>query len=89
MSEEGSGVCVAPHEFEPLRWWDRFTLFGSGRCKYCMASDLMHWDVVHWGHWAPARPWGDKSKAQRGVLKRRQDVRKIQSTETPTEGKET
>ena len=87
MSSRILAVYVKPHDFEPLRWWDRLSLFGGGRCKVCMASASLHWDIVEWDYWAKARPFGDYSPAGRGALMRRQDVPEIQSSETSTEGK--
>ena len=84
MSEENGGSYVEPHDFEPLRWWDR--LFGTGRCKHCMASASIHWDIVTWHRWAKARAFGDRSPAQRGVLVNRLKAAEVQSTEAPTEG---
>lgn len=89
MSSRILAIYVKPHEFEPLRWWDRLSLFGGGRCKRCMASGIMHWDIVQWGYWAKARAVGDYSPVDGGSLMRRQDLTEPQSTETPIERKET
>jgi hypothetical protein len=88
VNDPKSRFYVAPHDFEPLRWWDRFTIFGTGRCKRCMASASLHWDIVQLDRWAEVRPSGDFGPTKRGALRRRRDVPEIQSTETPTEGKE-
>lgn len=82
-------IYVKPHEFEPLRWWDRLTLFGTGRCKRCMANASPHWDMVNWGYWAKARPHGDKDPAERGCLRNRAKAAENQPTEASIERKET
>jgi hypothetical protein len=48
---------TSPHRFHPLRPWD---LRVSGRCSRCLLPMYAH--PVH--YWAPARPKGDKRKAE-------------------------
>lgn len=50
-------TTVAPHKFRPLRPWD---IRAGGRCRACFLPMNAH--PTH--YWAPARPYGDKSKAE-------------------------
>jgi hypothetical protein len=56
--ESDSGrTTVEPHSFRPLRPWD---MRSGGRCRYCLLPAHAH--PIH--YWAPARPIGDKRKAE-------------------------
>jgi len=56
--ETNSGVSIAPHEFEPLRFYDRWRM--NGRCRACMCPNWVH----PTSFWADARAIGDTSKAR-------------------------
>ena len=49
-------ATTSPHKFVPLRPWD---IRPGGRCRHCFIPRNAH--PIH--YWAPARPYGDKSKA--------------------------
>lgn len=49
---------TSPHAFRPLKAWD--ALHGNGRCRHCYLPRNAH--PIH--YWAPARPLGDKRKAE-------------------------
>lgn len=49
-------VSVSPHEFQPIRPWDRRD---GGRCRACMLRRDNHPAQF----WPPARAIGDKSPA--------------------------
>jgi hypothetical protein len=51
-------TTTSPHQFKPLRWWDR--LRQNGHCFHCLLPQSVH--PVN--YWAPARALGDKSKAE-------------------------
>lgn len=46
-------ATTSPHEFKPLRWWDRRD---TGRCAHCLLPHYAH--PVH--VWVEARALGDK-----------------------------
>jgi hypothetical protein len=50
-------ITTSPHSFKPLRWWD---MRKNGRCRHCFLPMDAH--PIH--YWAPARPLGDKRKAE-------------------------
>lgn len=50
-------TSTSPHSFRPLRFWD---VRSNGRCRHCFLPMYAH--PIH--YWAPARPWGDKRKAE-------------------------
>ena len=66
MSSASNGgtefVTVEPHDYVPLRWWDRlvFRLSGHppvlGRCRHCYYPG----DAHPISKWVQARPLGDK-----------------------------
>ena len=47
-------VSVGPHEFDPIRWWDRF--HQNGRCRGCYFPK--HGHPIR-NFFAVARPYGD------------------------------
>lgn len=53
-----NGCEVAPHAFEPLRFWDRW--FDSGRCRRCFRPKWVH--PVNF--YSEARSMLDTSKAR-------------------------
>jgi hypothetical protein len=58
MKAEDTPTQVEPHDFEPLRFWDRW--HDDGRCRQCRRPKWVH----PTGFWAEARPMMDFSKAR-------------------------
>lgn len=48
----GDGVLSGPHEFKPVRFWDRWRY--AGRCRHCMATKGRH----PMKGWVEARAYG-------------------------------